>query len=162
MDDGVREARQSFPYPVELAELVAQLRYKPGWTFTLRDDWVRDKASDGTPLSVGLTLDVVSRTYDSYHPERGEAYYVHHYWPVPPATFNRSSWERWLLKVVTAIEEHEACEFLRFGDDERRPFAPTHGPGDDPYRVVQYEDELRRRTRFTGEVVPERVGPWSG
>jgi hypothetical protein len=33
-----------------------------------------------------------------------------------------------------------------------KPFAPNHGPGYDPYRLVEYEDELARRTLFTGEV----------
>jgi hypothetical protein len=32
-----------------------------------------------------------------------------------------------------------------------RPFAPTHGPGDDPYVVHDYADDLQRRTAFTGK-----------
>ncbi len=33
-----------------------------------------------------------------------------------------------------------------------RPFAPTHGPGDDPYVIHEYGSDLQRRTAFTGRV----------
>lgn len=37
----------------------------------------------------------------------------------------------------------------------RRPFAPTHGPGDDPYVVHEYGSDLQRRTAFTGKLNDE-------
>jgi hypothetical protein len=33
-----------------------------------------------------------------------------------------------------------------------RPFAPTHGPGDDPYVIHDYASDTQRRTAFTGKV----------
>lgn len=35
-----------------------------------------------------------------------------------------------------------------------RPFAPLHGPGEDPYVVHEYATGEQRRTRFTGELAP--------
>lgn len=149
---------QYAPYPAVLAELVEQVRYKPGWTFRLID-MPRDRDGDwrfGDPIAGGLTLDIISCTYNSYreYPDPRTAdgkppdYFVHHYKIVPAATFNRESWLRWILDQCLEIEQHEACEFLRVGDE--RPFAPTHGPGDNPYRIVQYATDEQRRTAFTG------------
>jgi hypothetical protein len=195
---------QEAPFPDELADLVAHLRYRPGWTFTLLPDHVRDRDAEGNVTSRGLTLDIVTLGYDSYHPERGETYGVHHYRIVPPATFNRQSWQRWLLDQVLAVEQHEACEFfalatpcegsrrtgptfeyntcgslaapvMRHPDGAEsavsrcpdcgmcrlpdavtadRPFAPNHGPGFDPYRIVEYETDAARRTSFRGTLNP--------
>jgi hypothetical protein len=50
----------------------------------------------------------------------------------------------------------ESCASHRFRADPprvERPFAPTHGPGDDPYVIHEYASETQRRTRFTGEVL---------
>ena len=146
--------RQYAPYPHELADIVSKLTYKPGWTFTLTD-MARDTDGDpwdanSKPLAGGLTLDIVSCTYDSYHPERGNHYRVHHYRIVPAATYNRRSWLRWIMDEIVKIESHEAAEFLQV--DGVRPFAPTHGPGNDPYYLVEYVDDTERRTSFRGIV----------
>lgn len=151
--------RQVAPYPTELADLVATLAYKPGWTFTL-EDIDRDQGSEG------LTLDIVTLGFDSYHPERGQHYRVHHYMPVPPASFDRRSWRRWLLDQLLLVERHEACEFFRFelhGDFTlrdgtttdtyvERPYAPSHGPGNDPYLVREVGTDEDQRTSFRGVV----------
>lgn len=137
-------ATQTFPFPDGLARLVDQLEYRPGWTFDLRD-LVRD------PGSEGLTLTITTRGYDSYHPDRGENYRVNHYSPVPPATYKLEDWRRWLFDRLVDVETHEAAEF--FVVDGDRPYAPNHGPGRNPYTVVEYRDDLDRRTRFTGEVL---------
>jgi len=150
---------QTAPFPTELAEMVDRLAYRPGWTFTL-SHLDRDQGSEG------LTLDITTKGYNSYHPERGENYCVHHYMPVPPAAYNRQSWTRWLFEQLLLVERHEACEFFRFeyeGDyvlrdgthSDRhvdRPYAPNHGPGWDPYIITELTTELDRRTRFTGKV----------
>lgn len=136
--------RQVAPSPDVLAELVEQLHYRPGWEFHLAD-------IDRGQGSAGLTLDIVTLGYDSYHPERGEHYRVHHYMPVPPAAYNRASWRRWLFEQILLVERHEACEFFQLGDE--KPYAPNHGPGWDPYIVTELTTDVDRRTRFTGEVV---------
>jgi hypothetical protein len=43
-------------------------------------------------------------------------------------------------------------EFFRIGGKPVYP--PAHGPGNDPYLVLTYGEDLDRRTRFTGEVGP--------
>jgi hypothetical protein len=145
---------QTAPYPTELAELVEGFHYRPGWQCRLLDDFVRereDPADDSSPPLVwGLTLDIITRGYNSYHPEQGQNYGVHHYMIVPAATYNRESWQRWLLNQHFLVEQHETCEF--FVVNGEHPFAPNHGPGNDPYRVVEYAPDEDRRTSFRGVV----------
>ena len=151
---------QVAPYPTELVELVARLVYKPGWTFTLSD-------VDRGQGSIGLTLDIFTKGYNSYHQEQGENYRVHHYMLVPPAAFDRRSWQRWLLEQLLLVEQHEACEFFRFewetpnqvgvevlGTNQHieRPYAPSHGPGNDPYLIREVGTKLDQQTSFRGEV----------
>jgi hypothetical protein len=140
---GRNPMRQEAPYPETLARLVEGLAYKPGWTFTL-DHIDRGQGSKG------LTLDIVTLGYDSYHPERGQNYRVHHYMPVPPASFDERSWRRWLLEQLLLVECHEACEFFQV--EGERPYAPSHGPGNDPYLIREVGTEVDVRTSFRGEL----------
>lgn len=136
---------QQAPVPRVLHDLVERLTYRPGWTFRL-DNIDRGQGS------FGLTLDIITCGYDSYHPERGATYRVHHYMPVPPAAYDERSWRRWLLEQLLLVERHEACEF--FAIDGKRPYAPHHGPGNDPYIVFEHGTDLDVRTSFRGEVNP--------
>jgi hypothetical protein len=146
---------QVAPWPDELEEIVARLRYRPGWTFRL-------ESIERDPASSGLTFIVRSLGYDSYHPERGENYGVLHYFPVPPATYNRASWLEWVRDRLIEVETHEVCEFMRLeadgedvamGADPRveRPFAPNHGPGWNPYAVRTLNRVEDAETTFRGE-----------
>ena len=135
--------RQEAPYPTELADLVSKLRYRPGWTFDLLD---KDRGQG----SKGLTLIITTSGYDSYHPDRGERYQVHHYMLVPPAAYDRRSWVNWLFEQLLLVERHECMEF--FVIDGERPCAPAHGPGNDPYLVLTYGTDTDRRTSFRGEL----------
>lgn len=137
---------QTAPYPVELADLVSKLRYRRGWTFDLLD-------TDRGQGSKGLTLIITTWGTDSYHPDRGDGYRVHHYMLVPPAAYDRRSWTSWLFEQLLLVERHECMEF--FVIDGERPRAPAHGPGNDPYLALDHGTDLDRRTRFTGEVAPE-------
>jgi len=154
------QMRQVAPYPETLARLVDALAYKPGWTFTLTD-------IDRGQGSEGLTLDIVTLTVNSYHPEDTH-YRVHHYFIVPAAAYDERSWRRWLLDRLLEVESHECCEFFRFEyhgefvkrDGERtavvveRPYAPSHGPGNDPYLIREVGSKLDARTSFRGVVNP--------
>jgi len=149
---------QTAPYPDELADLVSRLEYRPGWTFDLLD---KDRGQG----SKGLTLIITTRGYDAYHPDRGEGYRVHHYMLVPPASYNRRSWLNWLFEQCQLVEKHECMEFFTLvtkGDGERtpdfveRPFAPAHGPGNDPYLVLTYGTDIDQRTSFRGELADAR------
>jgi hypothetical protein len=156
--------RQIAPDPVELQDLVAHLMYKPRWVFTLAD-------TDRGQGSEGLTLQILITTPDSYHPEQMRS--VMHYMPVPPAAYDRRSWRRWLLDQILLVERHEACEFftLHYGGkfiqrdgattDEyvERPYAPSHGPGNDPYIVREIGTDEDVRTSYRGEVKPRT---WTG
>lgn len=147
------------PYPAELALLVERLEYKSGWTFTL------DHIDRGQG-SAGLTLSILITTPDSYNHEVTRR--VVHYMPVPPASFDRRSWQRWLLEQVLLVERHEACEFFTFvtkGDFvlrdgtrsteiRNKPYAPSHGPGNDPYMVREIGTEADVKTSFRGDVNP--------
>lgn len=140
--------RQEAPYPHALADLVEQCEYRPGWLVALLD-------LDRGQGSKGLTLRITTLGYDSYHPENGQTYRVHHFMPVPPAAYNQQSWQRWLLEQFMLVERHEACEFFRIGD--QRPYAPHHGPGNDCYIVFEHGTDKDKRTMFTGEVLQPKV-----
>jgi hypothetical protein len=136
---------QTAPYPQELADIVEHLAYRPGWRFSL-------ESIERDPGSVGLTLMVLSQGYDTYHPDRGETYRVWHYFPVPPATYNRQSWLEWVRDRLLEVEAHEACEFMVVSG--ARPFAPNHGPGWNPYVVRSLNSAEAAETTFRGEHRP--------
>lgn len=142
-----RTNTQSAPYPHVLHDLVRRLEYRPGWRIRLED-------IDRGQGSLGLTLTVTTQGYDSYHPEQGETYRVNHYMPVPPAAYDETSWRRWLLEQLLLVERHEACKFFKVGG--RRPYAPHHGPGNDPYVVFERGTDLAARTMSDGGVNPSR------
>lgn len=140
--------RQVAPYPTGLALLVAQLRYREGWRFALSD-------VDRGQGSEGLTLTINVLTRDSYHPDQHIR--VNHLMPVPPAAFDDRSWLRWLFEQLLLVERHEAAEFFGIGDD--KPYAPSHGPGNDPYLIRDVGTDLDRRTSFRGDLNPAAQPP---
>ena len=139
-DDRAGGAAQWVDYPHALADLVARLRYKPGWGFDLR-------TLDRGQSSVGLTLAITVVTTNSYPPH--EPMRVAHLMPVPPAAYDGRSWRRWLLDQILLVEQHEACEFFTLGDG-LKPYAPSHGPGSNPYLIREVGTDEDRRTSFRG------------
>lgn len=131
--------RQVAPYPTILARLVERVRYKPDWYLTL-NDITRGQGS------LGLTLIINVHTTDTYHQDRKIR--VSHYMPVPPAAYDERSWRRWLFDQILLVERHEACEFFQVDGD--RPYAPSHGPGNDPYLVREIGTMEDQRTDFRG------------
>ena len=114
-----------------LAALVAKVQCKPGWSFRLQDE-------DGA-----LRLVIRVRGYDSAHPDDLLPMTVDHFHPVPTATYNERTWRRWIFEQCRRVENHELGEWFRDGDE--RPFAPLHGPGENPYDVHEFrpiEDAL--------------------
>jgi hypothetical protein len=142
-DDPGGTMSQRAPYPAVLAGLVALVRYWPGWVFSLA-------TIDRGQGSEGLTLIISVSTVNSYPP--GEPIHVAHYMPVPPAAYDKRSWRRWLFDQCVLVDRHEACEFFEIGGD--KPFAPSHGPGNDPYLIRELGTDLDRRTSFRGAVNP--------
>lgn len=135
--------RQIAPEPDVLVNLVKRLTYKPLWKFTIED-------IDRGQGSEGLTLCILITCPNSYQPERMQS--VIHYMPVPPAAYDERSWRRWLFEQILLVERHEACEFFQI--DGIRPYAPHHGPGNDPYTVFDHGTDLDVRTSFRGDVNP--------
>jgi len=131
--------KQEAPYPEELAHLVSSLTYKINWRFTLED-------VDRSQGSKGLTLCILINTPDSYHPDVMRQ--VMHYMIVPAASYDMRSWRRWLFDQILLVEQHEACEFFQI--DGSRPYAPSHGPGNDPYMIREVGTDEDRRMSFRG------------
>lgn len=128
---------QEAPYPFPLAELVESVSYRDGWTFTLR-------SIDRGQGSIGLTLDITARVHDSLNPE--QVMRVRHLFIVPAASYNRRSWQRWLLDRCIDVETHEACEFFRI--DGERVYAPHHSEGEDPYTIFEISDAATAAKSF--------------
>jgi hypothetical protein len=134
---------QEAPYPTELADLVEKLEYKNGYRISLEH---RNRGQG----SLGLTLTIQITGPDSYDPNR--IIRVNHFFPVPPASYLRHTWQRWLLEQILLVERHEACEFFTVAGE--KPFAPHHGPGEDPYTVFEHGTSEQVRTSFRGELNP--------
>jgi len=133
--------KQVAPDPTILINLVAKLSYKAGWEFYLQD-------IDRGQGSEGLTLIIKVTGTNSYHPEQKD-FSVLHYMIVPAAAFDERSWVRWLLDQILQVEQHEACEFLMI--DGHRPFAPNHGPGRNPYTIMDQGLKEDAQTTFRGK-----------
>jgi hypothetical protein len=146
-EDGLYNAKgkimpdNTFPL---LQKIVSETKCKPGWSFRLVDE-------DGA-LRLYIRIDGVNN-YDHSQP-----FIVNHVHPVPTTTFNEKSWRRWIFEQCLRTMNHELGESLRFGPlgNEVRPFAPMHGPGEDPYTVHEWRSETDALTTQDGSV---RAGP---
>lgn len=134
---------QTAPFPHMLMSLTGALEYKAGWRFVLAD-------IDRGQGSEGLTLVITITCPDAYHPDQVKS--VVHYMPVPPAAFDERSWRRWLFDQISDVETHERCEFFQI--EGHRPFAPSHGPGNNPYLVREIGTVEDVRTSFRGDLNP--------
>lgn len=163
-----RQITQWAPWPDDLEQLVAELDYNEAWQFTLRERDDRDYAPDDHerihPIAGGTTLDVVIAHRNSYPPH--EQRHTGFTFPVPPVTWNRDNWMLWLFDRISEIEQHERMEHFRLVHQPpaeligradplvERPFAPLHGPGNDPNRLHLYAPDDARRTSWRGIVQP--------
>jgi hypothetical protein len=120
-----------------LRRLVSEVEYKPGWRFRIVNE-------DGA-LRLVITD---TQCIDAYNP--GTPFPLSHYHPVPIAEYNEKTWKRWIFEQCRRVENHEIGEWLRWG--EERPFAPLHGPGEDPYTIHEYRDDVDRRTTQDGSM----------
>ena len=103
-----------------LAEFVASLTYKPGWRFKL--------AGPGSRF-----LCVYALTTDSQHPERDRL--TQHQFEFPDPVPSHRELAAWVRDRLLQVEQHEACEFLRF--DGFAPFYPHHQDDGSPYELVE-------------------------
>jgi len=121
-----------------LANLVSRAECKPGWRFKL--------ASEDEALRLVITVP----GFDAYNRRRQLA--VSHYFPVPIATYNEKTWRRWIFEMCRRVENHELGEWFMI--DGERPFSPLHGPGENPYEVHEFRDEIDARTTQSGTIKP--------
>lgn len=122
-----------------LRKVVREARCFPNWSFKIHDE-------DGA-------LRLVIRI-DGHNNYTKEPFVVCHFHPVPETTYNEQSWRRWVFEQCRRTMNHELGEALNF--DGIRPFAPMHGPGEDPYTVHEVRPELDALTTQNGSV---RAGP---
>ena len=101
---------------IDVAGVVASVRYKPGWSFKV-----------GGPGNTMLC--VFAPTPDSWHPESERT--TQHQFAIPDPPFDV---ERWLLECLLLAERHECCEFFEVGGV--RPFYPHHQGLGSPYVIV--------------------------
>lgn len=125
-----------------LTKVVSETKCFPNWTFSIMDE------------SGAKRLVIRIRGHDNYAPERN--FTVSHYHPVPITTYNEKTWRRWIFEQCRRTMNHEIGESLRFGPDKIRPFAPMHGPGEDPYTVHEIRSEQDALTIQDGSL---REGP---
>jgi hypothetical protein len=125
-----------------LAKVVSETKCFPNWTFSLMDE-------EGAKRLV-----IRIRGHNNYEPERN--FTVSHYHPVPITTYNEKTWRRWVFEQCRRTMNHELGESLCFGPDKIRPFAPMHGPGEDPYTVHEIRSEQDALTIQDGTL---REGP---
>lgn len=122
-----------------LKALVERVSCKPGWTFRL------DKV-----VNVDHKVFVI-RVYDAPDSRRtGHTVTIDHHFPVPEATYNEKTWRRWIFECCRKVEDHELGEW--FIDGAERPFAPLHGPGEDPYTVHEFREVVAAHTNQRGDV----------
>lgn len=137
---------QEAPDPRALYDLVEQLDYK-GWEVYLAE-------VDRGQGSNGLTLVITRQGPDTYRPEK--TIRVNHFMPVPPAAYNKASWQRWLFEQFLLVERHECAEFFIIAGN--RPYAPNHGHGEDPYIIHDLTTEEARRTSFRNVLDDDGTG----
>ncbi len=128
--------RQWAPYPYELDKLLNVFEYKDRWRFRLR--FLQRGHTHG------LTLQIDFPTLNTYHPE--EQMTLTALFAVPPETWDRDTWQRWLFDILVALETHELSEWFRVGGE--RPYSPDHSLYGNAYSV---------RERTTHEQVDERL-----
>lgn len=130
---------ESWTYDI-LRALVAHAKCKPGWSFRLREE--------------GEALRLIIRVsgYDSAYPDELRPFTVDHCQPVPQATYNEKTWKRWLFEMCRRVENHELGEWFRIGDEQ--PYAPLHGPGEDPYTVHEFREGADALTTQDGSIRP--------
>ena len=113
-----------------LINVVSRITYKPGWIITLFDG---PRTHEHLAGGSGLTLRVQFMAVNSTDPN--ELVNLDHYFAVPPAAYDRETWERWVLDCLIQMETHECLEMFKV--DGFAPYFPPHGDqnGRSPYTI---------------------------
>lgn len=124
-----------------LAAVVDATTYKPGWTLQLQE---LDRGQGCQGLTLCITATVPNSVAD------GVITFMH-LMPVPPAAYDRDTWQRWVLDQVLLVEQHEALEWFKV--DGASPYFPEHSPGRNPYSILQIKSH---------EQAHKPALPWNG
>lgn len=135
---------QSAPEPTGLIEVINTWQYKKGWTAQYYADYER------SPDCMGTTVIITVRGRNAYRPD--EPRVTDHLFIVPAASYDYKNWRRWFFDRVQDVEHHEMCESFEVAGE--RPYAPNHGPGNDPYFIREVSTDEERRTSNRGVVKP--------
>ena len=114
-----------------IADVVQHVTYKPGVKIKLYDgDRPHEHLAGGSGLTLIIEIDHIP---DSTNPNRDVG--LTHYFAVPPAMYDRETWERWILDRLIEFETHEAMEHFKV--DGWAPYFPPHGDqnGRSPYTI---------------------------
>lgn len=111
-----------------LARVVAEVTYKDAWRVRLEN---KERPTEHMAGSEGLTLCIGAEVPNSTRP--GKMTPVEHWMAVPPTSWYRPTWERWVFDQLLLVERHEAMEF--YAVNGHKLFFPSHGPGRDPYAI---------------------------
>lgn len=128
----------------ELVELLASVRFRPGWGFEL--------ITYGSETVLAVELETVDTYADPPRPV-----VIGHKFPVPGprwsvANWPRRNWRMWLLDRIADVDRHEASEwFLErvtwsasvggrrdVHEEWVRPFDPHRDPMQSAYRTVDW------------------------
>lgn len=122
-----------------LRKIVDEVECKPGWVFHLVNS-----------EEEGLRLRITDTECVNSYSDPPEPMPLAHFFPVPTATYNYGSWLWWVFSCCLAVENHELGEWFRI--DDKRPFAPMHGPGENPYVITQVRSETDVLTAQDGSI----------
>lgn len=125
-----------------LADLIQRVHCKLGWSFEFH----------GVRGGEGKRLVITVDGHDSVMRSPMVPITVRHFFPIPDATYNKRAWLRWIFECCRGVENHELGEW--FVVEGERPFAPLHGPGENPYLVHEFRPEVDARTVQDGSVRP--------
>lgn len=116
-----------------IEDVVNHITYKPGIKIRLENGWrPYEHLAGGSGLTLVIEIDHIT---DSTDPSRTVG--LTHYFVVPPATYDRETWERWVLDRLVEFETHECMEHFKV--DGWAPFFPPHGDqnGQNPYTIAR-------------------------
>lgn len=119
-----------------LAKVVSETTCFKDWSFKLVDE-------EGAKRLV-ITINTVSNYNEK------QLFRINHYQPVPVAAYNEKTWQRWIFEQCMRVMTHEMGEALKFNG--KRPFAPCHGPGFDPYHLHDNVTDEERLIMQDGSV----------
>lgn len=106
-------------------ELVHNVIYKPGWTFTARDHTKRFEST------IVVRVDYPARNSNRDQAAVGYPQEITTYAEFPLVVKDRTDEDLYaaLLDIIMSIEEHEAREFLRVRPTDWAPFHPHRATG---------------------------------